>query len=140
VRGMIRKRVLDKNLVQITPGLAVEDSVSFNLIDGRLLRFSSEPDVAIYENEKITVALEIKGGIDPAGVLERVGAAIKSLGRAKDENPEAITVLLLQGVSMSETATADLRINQAKINHWFTIEDFLENEEIREHVYSHLKI
>jgi hypothetical protein len=140
VRGMIRKRVLDKNLVEPVPELEGDDSVEFNMNDGRLLKFASEPDVAIYENGDITVALEIKGGIDTAGVLERVGAAIKSLGRAKDENPQAVTLLLLQGISMSVTAEADLRINQEKINHWFTIENFLENEEIREHVYSHLHI
>jgi hypothetical protein len=56
---------------------------------------------AIYKEDKIQAAVEIKGGIDTAGVLERVGAAIKSLRRAKEENPQSTTILILQGVSIT---------------------------------------
>jgi hypothetical protein len=37
----------------------------------------------------------MKGGIDPAGILERIGAALKSLQRTRQENANLVTVLIL---------------------------------------------
>jgi hypothetical protein len=65
------------------------------LKDGRTLTMGSEPDIAVYKDGKIQVAIEIKGGIDTAGALEWFGAALKSLNRAKQENPESVTVLVV---------------------------------------------
>lgn len=101
--------------------------VDLELSDGRLLRMGTEPDVAFYANGKIEVAVEIKGGIDVAGVLERVGAAIKSLRRAKGENPKAITILIVSAVSMSPQAERDISSNKDSVNFWFKIEDILES-------------
>ena len=95
----------------------------------RVVIFSDEPDIAIYRDDKIQAAIEIKGGIDTAGVLERVGAAIKSLRRAREENPQSTTILL-QGVSVTPKKN-DLEINRDAVNHWFTIEDVLENQDRR---------
>lgn len=76
------------------------------LPDRRLIVFADEPDIAIYqqteEQKKIVTALEIKGGIAPAGILERISAAIKSLSRAKEENPDSITILIIQEVSVTD--------------------------------------
>lgn len=105
------------------------------LHDGRLLRMGDEPDFAIYANDKIEIAVEIKGGIDIAGVLERVGAAIKSLRRAKEENPEATTILIMQAVSMSQQAERDILSNKDSINYWFTIEDILEDSSLKSRYY-----
>ncbi len=110
------------------------------MVDGRVVIFASEPDVAIYQDNKILAAVEIKGGIDAAGTLERVGAAIKSLRRAREENPESVTILILQGVSMTDQARHDLTINRDAVNYWFTMEDFLENENQREEVFGLLDI
>lgn len=102
--------------------------------------FADEPDVAVYKGDKIQVAIEIKGGIDTAGVLERVGAALKSLRRARKDNPRSLTVLILQGASITSRARSDLEMNRNTVNHWFTIEDFLENETVREQIFNLLKI
>jgi hypothetical protein len=80
-------------------------------------------------------AIEIKGGIDTAGVLERVGAAIKSLRRARDINPQSTTILILQGLSITPTARHDLEINRDAVNYWFTIEEILESENTREELF-----
>lgn len=93
--------------------------------------FADEPDFALYRNDKVEVAVEIKGGIDNAGVLERVGAAVKSLGRARRENSEALTILIIQGVSMSPKAYEDLEGNRDAINRLFLVEDVLDDEAIR---------
>jgi len=110
------------------------------LKDGRKLVFAEEPDIAIYQNDIIQIAIEVKGGIDTAGILERVGAAIKSLHRARDENPNSVTILLVQGTSMSQRAIDDLAINQESVNYWFTVEDFIEDETKREQVFKLLGI
>lgn len=100
----------------------------------------SSPDVAIYQADKILAAVEIKGGIDTAGVLERIGAAIKSLRRAKEENPQSTTLLILQGLSLTQKARNDLEINRDTVNYWFTVEDVLEDESKREEIFRILKI
>ncbi|MBM3144717.1 MAG: XcyI family restriction endonuclease [Chloroflexi bacterium] len=102
--------------------------------------FADEPDIAIYDRDVIQTAIEVKGGIDTAGVLERIGAAIKSLSRAREENLNSVTILLVQGVSMTQRAADDLAINQQAVNHWFTIEDFLEDETRREQVFKLMNI
>lgn len=127
IRGILQRRIREM-------GLAVaesDDESEIELRDGRIAVFADEPDFALYRNGKVEVAIEIKGGIDTAGVLERVGAAIKSLGRARRENPEALTILVIQGVSMSSKAYEDLEGNRDVINRLFLVEDVLDDDAIR---------
>ena len=64
-------------------------------------------------------------------MLERVGAAVKSLGRAKRENPDAMTILVVQGVSMTPRAYEDLEGNRDAVNRWFLVEDVLDDSAVR---------
>ncbi|MCL4458510.1 MAG: XcyI family restriction endonuclease [Chloroflexi bacterium] len=136
VKGILQRRLLEKGVVSDEK----EDGLRMQLKDGRVVIFADEPDVAIYQDNKIWAAVEIKGGIDTAGVLERVGAAIKSLRRAGEENHQSITILILQGVSVTQKARHDLEINRDAVNYWFTIEDVLENESKRGEVFDPLGI
>ena len=43
---------------------------SYTLIDGFVMTFGSEPDVAFRKDGRLEATIEIKGGIDPAGALE----------------------------------------------------------------------
>lgn len=106
-----------------------------DLGDGRVLVFADEPDVAIYQNDIPQVAVEVKGGIDPAGVLERIGAALKSLQRTRQENPNSVTVLILQDVSMTERAKEDLNLSTGTVTYLFNAKDVLENDERREDLF-----
>ena len=117
-----------------------ENGLKLQLKDGRIFVLADEPDIAVYKDNKIQGAVEIKGGIDTAGVLERLGAAIKSLRRAKEENPESITILVLQGVSITQKAKHDLEINRDTVNYWFTVEDVLENEAKRKEFFELLRL
>lgn len=142
IRGMIQLRLREKNLVSDESG---DDEPRILLKDGRIFIFADEPDVAIYQKpalgeKKIMVAVEIKGGIDTAGVLERIGAAIKSLSRAKEANPNSTTILILQGVSVTPQARGDLKTNQQAVNYWFTIEEVLDDEEKKEEFFRLLAI
>ena len=100
----------------------------------------SEPDIGIYEDDLIQIVVEIKGGIDPAGVLERFGAALKSLRRAKQENPNSITILIMQGVSLTSKAMKEINRSKSIIDYFFTIEDVIGNEDARKHLFKILKV
>lgn len=71
------------------PGVTVE----------RSMKFGSEPDVSFIDNDGSTVAtIEIKGGMDPAGALERFGAMRKSF----EETPGTTANFLILGVVTDE--------------------------------------
>lgn len=134
VKGILLQRLQSKSLIRSATGAKMV------LKDERLVVFADEPDVAIYEHGQILTALEIKGGIDTAGILERVGAAIKSLQRVKEENPQSVTILLMRQVSMTPKAESDLQLNRQAVNYWYTIESFLEGETVRERIFALLGI
>src|SRR5262249_10880804 len=52
------------------------------LKNGIRMVFGSEPDISFYDGETLLAVVEIKGGTDPAGALERYGAATKSFQSA----------------------------------------------------------
>ncbi|MBZ0300305.1 MAG: XcyI family restriction endonuclease [Anaerolineae bacterium] len=141
IKGMLKREIREKNLLLAQDTDEDEASHSqFALTDNRVVVFGAEPDIAVFEKGIISYVVEIKGGIDTAGVLERVGAAIKSLSRAKEENANAVTILIMQAVSMSQQAVNDLRTNQVAVNHWFTVEEILEDDDKRDTFFSLLNI
>ncbi len=136
IRGLLERRLNQQRLVKEENA----NSSTINLLDGRVIIFADEPDIGIYKDEKIIAAVEIKGGIDRAGILERIGAAIKTLSRAKTINSESITVLILQGLSITQQAIDDLNNYQLIVNHWFTVEEVLENNQKQKHLFAILDI
>ncbi|RLG33296.1 hypothetical protein DRN97_05365 [Methanosarcinales archaeon] len=73
-------------------------------------------------------------------MLERFGAALKSLRRAKQENSESITVLIMQGVSLTSKAKEEIEKSKSIIDYFFTIEDIIGNEDVRKDLIKILKI
>jgi hypothetical protein len=137
VKGFFKRRLLGKQFGDVESG----DMDEIGLEDGRTVSFGAEPDIAVYDARgKTLAAIEIKGGIDQAGVLERVGAAIKSLSRAKQENSSATTVLVVYAVSMTDQAAQDLEAHRNEIDHWFMLEDVLEHAVTRRKIYALLGI
>ncbi len=137
VKGIIRQHLRDQQLIVADSSNETSDL----LIDGRSIRYGSEPDIALYSaTEEILAAVEVKGGIDAAGVLERIGAALKSLSRAKYENPQATTVLLMYRVAMTEQARQELEAHRLQIDYWFTLEDVLNRDASRQRIYQLLAI
>src|SRR5438132_14378728 len=55
---------------------------AFRLKVGVVMEFSAEPDISFTQSDELKAIVEIKGGIDPAGALERYGAAKKSFEHA----------------------------------------------------------
>ena len=137
IKGIITRRIQSVGLLS---GQS-DDGKILQLGDGRILEYGSEPDLAFYDEEHRTlIAVEIKGEIDTAGVLERIGAVIKSLSRAKQENSEATTVLIIPRVSMTEQASQELAAHQSDIDHWFTVEDVLNRDDVKREIFEVLAI
>lgn len=136
VNGLVHRRLVERNLAQSY----TRDWREVLLVDGRKFIFGDDPDIVLYKGDRVRAAVEVKGGIDPAGVLERLGAALKSLRRIREENPTATTILVLHKGVMTDTATRDLSINRAIVANWITIEDLLTKVEVREVLFELLEI
>jgi len=128
----IREVILQRLQRRFSIGVRQISSAKIDLGDGRVLIFADEPDIAILRDNMPLVAVEIKGGIDQAGVLERIGAAIKSLRRTRQENPNSVTVLIVPDVAMTERAWEDLRINTETVTHLYSLQAILQDERERE--------
>lgn len=137
IKGMITRRIQNEALLLNKS----DDGRILHLRDGRIVEYASEPDLAFYDDDHmLLIAVEIKGGIDPAGVLERIGVVIKSLHRAKRENEHSTTILILPNVSMTGQARQELVIHGDDIDHWFASEDVLNREDVKQALFEILGI
>ncbi len=95
---------------------------------------SSEPDVTLLgKNGFPWGVIEVKGGTDPAGALERYGAAKKSFENTRKDAPEAKTILIASCI----TDEAKERISKDKktIDKFFNLMEVLkETEKYKEFV------
>ena len=85
------------------------------------MRFGSEPDISFERDGKLAVLIEIKGGKDPAGALERLGAVKKTF----DEAPVDCKNFLVAGVV---TTTMRERLEEMRIEDDFDIEGLLHDD------------
>lgn len=91
IRRMVLEWLVENDLI-VEPRLGKRDvpeckGSTFRLSDGTIMKFGSEPDIAFRRGDDLFVVIEIKGGIDPAGALERYGAATKSFQNAIAMSP-----------------------------------------------------
>lgn len=138
LRLRMRERKLITSEIEINPPLAMRIELS----DGRIVVFGSDPDVAIYAPQglaqsewMIDAVVEVKGGIDVAGVHERHGATLKSLVRAKNVNRNCVTILVLPEVSLTPSERNELAASRDIVSEWFTTDDVLGDEEARERLF-----
>jgi len=139
IRTMLLRWLVERNLV-IAPTLsgdeALEDLPSqFQLAKEIEMTFTSEPDVAFRRDGELLAVIEIKGGIDPAGALERYGAATKSFQHAVNDRSRCRNYYLTAVV----TPELSSRIHSDRlVDHTFNIIDLLENPAIREEFLTEL--
>lgn len=95
----------------------------------RIMYFTSEPDVYIKDETDITLlSVEIKGGKDKAGALERYGAAKKSFEEVRKENAKVETIL----VTNCMTKEVEKRIQKDMlIDKTYELEDMMQSEHIK---------
>jgi len=135
VKELIRQRLHENGMIK------QENANEILLSDDRSIVFADEPDIAFYDkNKEILVAIEVKGGIDSAGVLERLGAAMKSLSRARSENQKVVTILIIRRTSLTQKFKKDLELNKQAIDYWFVFESLLNNSSILSQFFEVIKI
>ena len=107
VKEMVLKHFLSKRAIRniiLKDGSHLRPSTSlppidelreFTLSNGNKIIIGSEPDISHLNPSNILEgAIEVKVGLDPAGALERYGAAKRSFDRALEENKSAVTIYL----------------------------------------------
>ena len=78
----------------------IEAIRSFKTTTGYAFTFGSEPDISIRNVDGVLIStIEVKYGLDPAGALERYGAAKKSFEQATRENRRVHNVYLASCVT-----------------------------------------
>jgi len=80
-RGLIAESTITREEADTTPHR------EFVLKDGTVLQFRSDPEVSFQKDENLMTIVKVKGGVDPAGALERYGAAKKSFEHAVEVSP-----------------------------------------------------
>lgn len=106
------------------------------LTNGYRVVFGSEPDIGVYDDKDVPmVTVEVKAGLDPAGALERYGAATKSFRHAADANARVHNILLASCV----TAEMRRRMNSERlVSADFNLTAVLERADARELFLHHL--
>lgn len=139
IRTMLLNWLIERDLV-ISPKLTSQEPFDelpshFTLTNEIEMTFQSEPDVAFRRDGDLLAVIEIKGGIDPAGALERYGAATKSFQHAVNARSRCRNYYLAAVV----TPELDTRIrNDRLVDHTFNIIDLLEKPSVREEFLTEL--
>ena len=111
-----------------------------HLTDGRRVVFASDPDTAIYaSDDKLECVVEIKGGIDTAGVLERLGATLKSLQHASRRGQRPKTVLVMPATAMTARFRADADTS-LDLDAYFAIETIIADPAERRRFFAVLSL
>lgn len=130
VKELLFTHFVDADLVKqiiIKDGTNLPPTASFPPIDeiqgfitknDHKVTFASEPDISILSPaDSLEAAIEVKAGIDPAGALERYGAAKKSFDRALRTNKACTTIYLASCITEGvKKAMSDDRLVKRDFN------------------------
>ncbi len=132
IKTLILEWLNSRNLI-IEPSLK-DDSIypdlsyEFLLRNGINMKFGSEPDISFFRGEELLAVIEIKGGTEPAGALERYGAATKSFHHSL-ENSKRCRNFYLAAIFTNELKR---RINEDRlVEKAFDIMTILDNPKNR---------
>lgn len=143
IRSLIVEWVIKQGVLAtpISNRLYLEDLLPkvFELKDDIIMRFSSEPDVYFQrgtgKSPELLAVVEIKGGIDPAGALERYGAATKSFQHAVKSSSRCRNFYL----AAVYTPELERRIEADRlVDKYFHIIEILESSDTRDEFFTEL--
>jgi hypothetical protein len=132
--------------VEFEPGVDYISNIlhyrGVKLTNKKSILFSNEPDIKFIDKVGKPIAvIEIKGGTDPAGALERLGAIKKSFDHARRENPRVITILMVSCVTREMgTRLTDDSLIDAIFNLTSIINDMDKREEFLDKIKDILEI
>lgn len=114
----------------------IKEYKGFTLNNKKSVLFSSEPDISLIDTDGSTIAaIEIKGGADPAGALERYGAAKKSFENSLNDNEDVETVL----VASCLTPEVESRLGKDnEIKTYFNLTSLLVHKEEKERFLNYI--
>lgn len=109
----------------------IERYRGIHLTNRASILFSSEPDITLVNNHSKTVGvIEVKGGADPAGALERYGAAKKSFNESRRTSSVIKTILVASCI----TREVQARIQQDEsISEYFNLTEILSDQTAADH-------
>jgi hypothetical protein len=131
VKEAIMRNKLAAFLLRVKPGVDVFDPSDADatrtieryrgivLANQTSIVFASDPDIALLDqNGRSICIIEVKGGTDPAGALERFGAALKSFEAARSATPSVVTMLVSYMITdeMRKRIEDDRRIEAYDLN------------------------
>jgi hypothetical protein len=124
----LRERELTEDIPPAVDPKPRKRPLQFALRGDVEMRFGSEPDISFRRRGELLAVIEIKGGTDTAGALERYGAATKSFQKAMAENQRCKNFYL--GAVL--TPELERRIKQDRfVERPFDIIRLLDNPEYR---------
>ena len=135
--GSLAEAELVKNIIRLDNSIvtpsdevpSIEDIRGLITVTDYAITFSSEPDVSIRNRQGALVAtIEVKYGLDPAGALERYGAAKKSFEEAVRENSRVMNVYLASMITTEVRRRID---DDRLVNQDFNLTEVLANSERR---------
>lgn len=99
---LVKGRMLDWLSIQDLIGRVARRGSEYELRGGYVMKYGSEPDIefrrSAIDGAPVIATIEIKGGTDPAGALERLGAIQKSF----EQTPPGCVNILIAGVITAE--------------------------------------
>lgn len=115
------KQIVTKDGAVLLPTASfppIDEIQGFSTKNDYKVTFASEPDISILSpKDNLETAIEVKAGIDPAGALERYGAAKKSFDRALRTNKACTTIYLASCITEGvKKAMSDDRLVKQDFN------------------------
>jgi len=141
VRTLIFEWLMEHQLI-VQPDIDPEQVYDYEdiprtcVLQGNIvMEFSSEPDISFRHENNLLAVIEVKGGIDPAGALERYGAATKSFQHSVRISPRCKN-LYLAAVFTEELKR---RISEDRlVEKTFNIIQILDNPDARQEFFREL--
>jgi hypothetical protein len=139
IRVLILEWLIERGLI-VEPALTKKQMYenipsACTLRENIIMQFGSEPDISFSRNDILLAVIEIKGGIDPAGALERYGAATKSFQFAIRVSPRCKNFYL----GAVFTPELEKRIGRDRlVEKTFNIIEILDKPKIRKQFFNEL--
>ncbi|NIR73324.1 hypothetical protein GWN42_32460 [candidate division KSB1 bacterium] len=137
IKTLLLEWLFDNNLIK-EPELTREAVYqqlpkSCDLVKDFRMYFGSEPDVSFYHKDELLAVIEIKGGTDAAGALERYGAATKSFQHSLEASKRCRNFYL----AAVFTPELERRMNDDRlVEKAFDIIDILDEPEVRSEFFT----
>jgi hypothetical protein len=116
--------------------------LSINIHEKGKRQLNDDPALHISKhlNKIVSILIEHDEKIDAREFDLWRGMAAGSQAQGSWQNTKSITILIMQGVSLTLKAEKEIEKSKSIIDYFFTIEDIIGNEDVRKDLFKNLKI